>query len=287
MTRTVATADVYRATTLHEAARMLLELGTGGEALGGGTWVMRAPARGESLRESYVSLGRIPELRELTIGDDVVLGAGLTHARLAGITGSPALTCIREAARQSAFPQVRAVATLGGNIRALGFAEADLVPALLAAGTEVELYTTGGTSRMSLERYLPVRDQRPPGEVISRVHVPAPRNRVSAFERLTVRSSGEYPILNVALSADVDNGVVRAARLAVGSMEPVARLCHAAEAALIGHHVGDAAAIETAATEAAMECVARDGLDAPAWYRREVLPSLIRRVALRLSHDSI
>ena len=112
--------------------------------------------------------------------------------------------------------------------------------------------------------------------------MPAPPGRGSAFERLTVRAQGEYPIVNVAVSVDVAADVIMDARVAIGSVEPVARLCTGAAAQLIGRPAGDPAAAEAAGEAAAAELTAREGLDAPGWYRLAVLPALVRRAVARI-----
>jgi carbon-monoxide dehydrogenase medium subunit len=177
---------------------------------------------------------------------------------------------------------VRSVATVGGNIAAVGFPEADLVPALLAADAAVVVAAPGGERTEELVAYLASRGTRPAGELIVRVVVPAPAGRRSAFERLTVRGGGEYAIASVALTVDLDGAAVSAARIAVGGVEEVARLSPAAAAALVGGPLDDAVA-ERAGQAAAAECTAREGLDAPGWYRLAVLPALARTAAGALS----
>jgi carbon-monoxide dehydrogenase medium subunit len=248
-----------------------------------GPWRGGTPNGGTPAPRRYVALKRIPELNGWTRGaDGLRLGALLTHTNLAGIDGGPPCACIIQAASRSAFPQVRNVATIGGNIAAKGFAEADLVPALLAAQARIEVRGPGGTATLPLEDYLPDRARRPSGELIVRIHVPAPARRGSAFERLAVCAQAEYPVVNVAVSVDVSAGLITAARVAVGSVEPVARLCPDAAAQLVGHPVGDAAATRDAGEAAAAELTARDGLDAPGWYRLAVLPALVRRAVARI-----
>lgn len=283
---TVANQVVHIATSMREAAAMLADLGEEGDAIAGGTWVMRSPHRHVPTRREYVALKRIPELWGVSVAESVDIGAMTTHAELGATEAGPAFSCVREAARESAFPQVRNVATVGGNLRAIGFAEADLVPAMLAAQARLELTSPSGTAEEGVHDYLATRDSRPPGELIGRVRVPTPSGRFSAFERLTVRAAGEYPIVNVAVSVDVDDGVVRDARIAVGSVEPVAKLCTSAAEALIGQRLDDPGAVESAGAAAAGELNARDGLDAPAWYRIAVLPALIRRAIARVDPGS-
>ncbi|GAA5127773.1 FAD binding domain-containing protein [Haloechinothrix salitolerans] len=286
MSTTVAKNGVHIATSMREAAAMLADLGEAGEAIAGGTWIMRAPDRDVPAHRQYVVLKHVPELFGVSVADSVDIGAMTTHTELGGIEAGPALSGIRQAARESAFPQVRNVATVGGNIRAIGFAEADLVPAMLAARARLELTSPTGTSEEDIGDYLATRHSRPAGELIGRVRVPAPKGRASAFERLTVRATGEYPIVNVAVSVDIDDSVVRDARIAVGSVEPVAKLCVSASQALIGHRLGDSAAVDAAGVEAAGELTSREGLDAPGWYRLAVLPALIRRAIARIDLSS-
>jgi carbon-monoxide dehydrogenase medium subunit len=271
-----AASEVRRPTSAEDAAQQLHALGSDGALLAGGTWIMRAPPRGVKLAAVHLALDGIAELRGIDAGDETVsIGAMVTHAELGAFAGVPALGGLAAAAAQSAFPAVRSVATVGGNIAARGFAEADLVPALLAADARVELVSPDGRSSVALEEYLRTRGDRPAGELIARVAVPAPAGRRSGFERLTIRGGGEYAVASVAVSLTLEGGVVTEARVAVGSVEPVARLCSAAGASLVGAPL-DAAAAERAGREAAQQCTARDGLDAPGWYRLTVLPALLR-----------
>jgi carbon-monoxide dehydrogenase medium subunit len=266
-------ATVVQATSLAEAIDALAEAGERGA-----TWVMRGPLRGERPKDVYVALAGIPELAELSVNGDLRAGALVTHSRLSALDGP--LAVIGEAAARSAFPAVRNVATLGGNLAARPFPEADLVPALLAAEAKVRVVGPAGESLLDVAEYMA---DRPAGEVIAEVVAPAPAGRRSAYERLTVRGAGEYPIASVAVSVDLaTDGVVSAARVALGSVEDVARLSEAAAAELMGGPPDEAAA-ERCGRAAAAEARPRDGLDAPAWYRTAVLPGLIRRAVARMA----
>ena len=53
------------ADSVTEAVAALTEQGTDGAPLAGGTWIMRAPIRGESQRHSYVAIGRIAALQAM------------------------------------------------------------------------------------------------------------------------------------------------------------------------------------------------------------------------------
>jgi carbon-monoxide dehydrogenase medium subunit len=269
-------ASVVRPGSLAEAVELLGRLGHDGAPFAGGTWIMRDRQRGERRRQQYVVLAGLDELRGVEQGDPVSIGALVTHDELGRQSTTPALAALGTAARTSAFPAVRSVATVGGNVCAEPFPEADLVPALLACAAEVELAGPDGPLREPLASLLERRPRVEPGLVVRRVLVAAPSSRRSAFRRLTVSGGGEYAVASVAVSVDLDGaGKVVAARIALGSVEERPRLLTAAAAALVGRVLDDADALD-AGEAAAAECEPRQGLDAPDWYRRAVVPTLVR-----------
>lgn len=273
---------IHSANSLEDAVERLADLGEDGAVIAGGTWVLRAPLRGENFKSCYVSLERIGELRQIHIDGAAEIGALVTHSQLAAIgDGYGPLDGIVEASRSSAFRAVRNVATVGGNICASPFPEADLTTALLAADAKVEVATPAGRETVGLGPYLESRSARASAEVVVSVKVPTSPGRRASYERLTVRSGGEYPIAAVAVSLDLDDGVVEEARIAIGSVEELARRATNAESVLRGRRVDDAV-LEEAGVALAAEFKARDGVDAPGWYRSAVLPSLFKEAVTRI-----
>lgn len=241
---------------------------------------MRAPVRDEHATTAYVVLDGIDELHQLDLGPPVRIGALTTHARLAHLS-EPALATLARAAATSAFPAVRNVATLGGNLRAAPFPEADLVPAMLAAEARLELVGPRGAHTEGAETFLAA--PRPHPELVVRAVIPAPARRISGYERLTVRGGGEYPVASVAVSVDLGaDGSVVEARVATGAVETVARLCPEAARTLVGQPLS-AASAEAAGRVAADACAPREDAGAPSWYRAAVLPELMRRVGESLA----
>lgn len=280
MTSMLARPEVRRVAAVDEAVALLAELGAEAAPLAGATWVMRAGLRGEPVARTHVALDGVAELRGIGGGDAVTVGAMTTHAELAAWPAPPALAALRQAAGLSAFPQVRNVATVGGNLGARGFAEADLVPALLALDARLRLAAPGGRTHTDVASWLAGRATRPAGELITGVELAASATSRSGYARLTVRGGGEYAIASVALAVELSGGVVSAARVALGSVEPVARRSPEAEEALVGGPL-DAERARAAGAAAAAACRPRDGLDAPGWYRAAVLPALFERAAAR------
>lgn len=251
--------------------------------LAGATWIMRAPLRGEALAGSYVALRGLAELRAIEIREtEITIGAAVTHAALSaaldGLPGCAGLVC---AARQAANPAVREVGTVGGNLCARAFAASDLAPALIAAGAEVEIRDSSGVERQPVESFLAARASLPQGWLLTRVFAPRAA-RLSAHARLPLRQAGDYPVAIVSVSLErAQDGVARAPRIAVGSVERVARRWPALEQALDGRAIAPDVAAEAARARIG-DFAGRDGVEAPGWYRTQVLPSLVRSAFLSL-----
>jgi len=273
--------SIYVARSLPAALDALNECGSAGAPFAGGTWIMRSPIRHEPHKLHYVAIGKVPELTAIRIDAEVVeIGAAVTHAALASaLAGLAEFDVLATAAGRSANPAVRAMATIGGNLSTSGFAAADCVPALLCLDAEVDVCSRGDQERVGLERFLKIRPTLEPGRLLTRIILPR-RDRKTAHARLPLRKSGDYPAAIVSLAVSFDAAArVQAARIAVGSVEPVARRWERLEAALIGRPLDPAQAAEVAA-ELADEFTGRDSVDMPAWYRVSVVPSLVRRAVV-------
>ena len=250
-------ADVVFADSTDDAVERLAAAGPDAAPLAGGTWIMRADLRGDEHPSLYVSLDRIPGLRDIAVDADTVrIGAGATHAALAAaLAGEPRLRGLHDAAARSANPAVRAHATVGGAVATAAFPASDLVPALLALDATVTVATTAGTEDVALEDLRAV-----PGSLVTGVTAAVPRR--SAHARLTLRKAGDYPVA-IASVAEGDDGL----RVAIGSVEAAPRRWRTVE-------TGDPIAAARAHAE---ELTPRDGVEAPGWYRAHVLPTLLAR----------
>lgn len=278
---THASASIYVARSLPAALDALDECGSAGAAFAGGTWIMRSPIRHEPHKPHYVAIGKIAELTAIRIDADAVeIGAAVTHTALASaLADLPEFGVLATAAGRSANPAIRAMATIGGNLSASGFAAADCVPALLCLDAEVEISSRSDQERIGLERFLRYRPTLEPGRLLTRI-ILSRTDRKTAHARLPLRKSGDYPAAIVSLAMSFDAAArVQTARIAVGSVEPVARRWERLEAALVGRPLDPSQAAE-AATELADEFTGRDSVELPAWYRVSILPSLVRRAAV-------
>jgi len=274
MTERMIETPVHRPTSTAEALALLSAPGT--EVLAGATWAMRddgAPPGG------YVAIASLDELQRITHSDgELTVGSAVTHASLARTDLPAAAAALAQAAAASAFTAIRTVATVGGNVAARSFAEADLVPALIALDAIATVASGDGEHRLPVAR---LREHGcAPGELITHFTIPTPAGRRSAFQRLTIRGGAEYAVVSVAVSVDLEGSTVTSARVAIGAAEAQPRLCARAAEALVGGTLGERAPAAAAALVA--ELSPRTDHAAPGWYRSEVSGHLLGRVLSQL-----
>lgn len=146
----------------------------------------------------------------------------------------PVFAGLQAAARQVGGWQVQNAGTLAGNLCTASPA-ADGMPALLALDAEVELQSVHGARRLPLQQFVlgPRRTARQSDELLVALRVPD-RAGQSVFLKLGARRYLVISVASVAVTLDVAGGVVRHARVAVGSCSPVAARLPALEQALLG-----------------------------------------------------
>jgi aerobic carbon-monoxide dehydrogenase medium subunit len=279
-------ASFHSANSLSDALGALHERGSQGQAIAGGTWVMRSSLRSESQNRAYVSLSRLDELRHVLVSDtEIDIGACVTHTQLAlALKSESRCRGLAVAAGGSANPAVRNVATVGGNLCASDFAAADLVPALMALGALVDLEDSGGSDRIPMELFMAVRGALEPGRLVRGVILPLEPipTFASAHVRLPLRKGGDYPVAIVSMAVSLKRDrTVENARVVVGSVESSARRWLRLEADLIGRPLETKAAVRQAEATAG-DFIGRDGVEAPGWYRIKVLPTLVGRAVDQL-----
>lgn len=250
---TGGTVDVVIPTTPDEAVAAFGE-GEGITVLGGGTIVMPELTYGRLRPAKVLMLGRSGLDRISRDGDVVTIGAGVSVAALQELDEP-----LASAARHVADGEVRAQATLGGNLCAGPGAEAprgDLQAPLIALGARVRSTGRGG------ERTEPVEDFLAggcAGRLVLDVSYDGVE-RSAAYAAAWRPHTHHYSILAVA--GTKTGGELRLA--ATGAGPHGVRLTSVEESGVAGDALADAQL--------------RDDALASAWYRTTVLPKLVQRV---------
>jgi xanthine dehydrogenase FAD-binding subunit len=242
---------------------------------------------------TLLNIRRIEALDLVTLDEGaLVLGSLVSIARLqqdALVREHAPL--LAECADRFASPQIRNLGTLGGNICNASPA-GDTLPPLLALDAELELasLTREGkvaTRRLSIDGFFtgPGRTRRERNELLTAVRVPlGPAGRLLRFHTAGTRPALDISTIAIALAARRDGGHrLTGVHLALGAVGPTPLRARRAEALLEGR-VLDEALAQAAARAAADECRPIDDVRASAWYRKELVHNVTRRMLTDAIH---
>ncbi len=134
----------------------------------------------------------------------------------------------------------------------------------------VDLYSTVGEHPLTLE----------PGEILTNIHVPisGPATAV-AYKRLAYRSAIDYPIVSVGVSIQTDDAIIKAARIAIGSMSRAPLLLNQAARLLEGISIMDTKVMGEVASQCRdlASTFAVDNVGTNVDYRSQMVSVLVRR----------
>ena len=245
----------------------------GARYLGGGTLVMRA------LNEGDVSISTVVRVtdRALTRIDvsaaRVVIGAGVTLAR---VLAQRDLAFLHPPARSIGGPAVRNIGTVGGNLFAPS-PYGDFTVALLALDATVSVQGGFGVRDVPIEEFLQSRE-RQSGALVLSVSCQRPASADAFRYRKIARIKPKGgSVITLAAHLPMSGGRITGARVALGSMAPTQMRAKAAERALEGRSL-DASTMAAAAAAVAEGSAPADNALASAWYRREIVGVHLRRL---------
>ncbi len=282
------TFDYHRPTTLSEAWSLAEE--PGARLIAGGTDLMNRIRDGRERPSALISLRNIPaltgieiavsgaasRLRQMTalcsIGAATPIADLLAHEGLA-----VAFPLVVDAARRLGGPQVRNVATLGGNLCNASPC-ADTAPPLLVLEARVRIESQTGSRELPLEEFFvaPGQTRLNPGEILTAVLLDAPpAGSVGTFQRRS-RVSMDVSMASVALLLTLDGQRCVRARLAAGSVAPRPIRLHGVEALLEGELLSEDL-IEAARAQTEREITPISDVRSSAWYRRRVTGAMVER----------
>ncbi len=176
-----------------------------------------------------------------------------------------------------ANPQVRNVATLGGNL-ANAAPSADCAPPLLVLGAAAEIEGPGGSREVPLASFFkgPGQTCMDETEVLKAVRVPAREKQSGTAFLKTGRVSQDIALINAAAYVVMEGKVCTSCRLAAGAVAPVPLCLERTEKALEGREITPELLEEIKAL-AAEEVQPITDVRATADYRRIMSGVLIKR----------
>jgi carbon-monoxide dehydrogenase medium subunit len=229
---------------------------------------------------TLVSLRRIPELTAVTALPDggLSIGAMTPHAAVARLRPSaagPALLC--RTAAEIGHPAIRNQGTIGGSL-AHADPAADYPAAAVCAGARIVVAGATGQRTIPAGEFFRgfYETALSPGEIIVAVEVPpGPAGAQAHYEKFAL-VHGDFALVSAAVILAMKDGRCASARIAVGACAPAPVRAPAAEAALAGTALDDAALAKAGALVAAA-CDPVDDFRGSAAYRLKLVPRIVAR----------
>jgi len=244
----------------------------------GGTDLMVLFEAGRLSHRKFLSIWRLEELRGISETPEMVtLGALTTYSQvLAHATLAREFPLLGQAARETGSVATQNRGTLGGNIVNASPA-ADSPPALLVYDAELEMVSARGTRWVAYRAFHTgyKRMDLRPDELLRRIRMP--RRAIpwkQYYRKVGTRKAQAISKVCVACAAEFSGGMIRDARIALGSVAPVPLRCVHTENALRGQKA--TADVRRAALAAlAAEIAPIDDMRSTARYRLRVSQNLL------------
>jgi carbon-monoxide dehydrogenase medium subunit len=301
--------DYLRPKTLEEALSLLNQHGKKAKLIAGGTDVIVMIKQKTLSPDLLISLRGIPGLDQIQMEGALRIGSMATHRALEkSELIRREFSALADAVDCLGSIQIRNVATIGGNI-CTAAPSADTAPPLLVLKAQVKIKS------LSEERMVPIEEFfTAPGEtvlkkeeVVTELIIPKPPpNTGSGYWKHQRRLALDLPILGVSSLLTLDRNVVscsdllctaspissilhsmeqdeltcKEVRIALGVAAPMPIRAIKAENLLRGKKISDELLEEVALT-AAQEAQPRDTIRGEAWYRRDMIKVLVKRMVMK------
>jgi carbon-monoxide dehydrogenase medium subunit len=278
MTKRLKEFQYFSPTTVAEAASVLKDCDGGAKVLAGGTDLLSLMKLRTVTPECIVSLKKITGLdyireegKELRIGALTTVAAILESELIKRQCFS-----LYEAAMAFATPQVRNMATIGGNI-CRSSPSSDTIPPLMVFGAELKLVGANGERRVLLEDFFTGAGQNVlDREILTEIVVPIPdRQYGTAFTKLT-RTTTDLAKLNCAVQVTVSSGRCDDIKVVLGAVADRPLRIREVELCIKGQETMDEV-IEEAAQRVTESIAPITDVRSTAEYRAQVSQVLVKR----------
>ncbi len=279
----MAVMEYKAATSLDEAVEFLVNAAHAARVLAGGTDLIIQSKGKYDNPVTVIDVKGIESMMTAELSDDgLVLGPSMSCAKFTARDDIKAVyPGLVEAAYLIGSTQVQGRASVGGNLCNSSPA-ADTVPALIANAAICVIQGPGGQREVPVEAFTTGvgTNVMEKGELLCALRLPRPApNTSDAYLRFIPRTEMDIAVAGAGVSITLgEDGKVTAARVGIGAVAPKALRVEAAEQALIGSSLDDAAldAAAKAASDASSPISDRRGT---VEYRRHVVGVLVKRAA--------
>jgi len=282
--------EYFRPETVSEAIALLKEHGDGAKILSGGQSLIPMMKIRLARPEYLIDINRLANLQYIKEEGGFLKIGGLT--READLETSSLIRSkypiILDTAAMIADPQVRNLATVGGNL-AHGDPANDHPATMLALGAEIIATGQGG------ERIIPITGfflsvfttALEHGEILTEIRIPIPPSGSGGAYFKLERKVGDFATVGVAAQVTLDgSGVCRRAGIGLTNVGATPIKAVRAEGILVGKTI-DERQISQAAQLAAEEAEPSSDLRGPAEYKVSMVRELTKRALVRASERAV
>jgi len=273
-------APVWNARTLMEALALRSEHPEA-TVLAGGTDIMVFVEGGALQLKEVLNIWPCKELRAIEATDTGLrIGALATWTDVRHHDGVPA--ALRECAQTIGAEQIQNRGTVGGNIVNASPA-GDSLPLWLALDASFEVASVRGKRLIAADDFWTGyrTTSLAADELLIAAHISASPSMRTCYRKVGTRMAQAISKVVFGGSLKIEDGLVKDARLALGSVAPVPVRLKSVEAALIGHPINASAADGVQADIAPI-----DDIRSTAKYRRKVAHRVVRSWLEREAKES-
>ncbi|MDI7260846.1 MAG: xanthine dehydrogenase family protein subunit M [Thermodesulfobacteriota bacterium] len=301
--------DYLKPKTLDEALSLLNRYGNKARLIAGGTDVIVMIKQKKLFPDILISLQGVPGLGQIDYNGMLRIGPMVTHRAIEKSERiRKEFSALTDAVDVLGSVQIRNVATVGGNI-CTAAPSADTAAPLLVLSAQVKLKSSKSERTIPMEQFFagPGETLLQQDEILTEIVIPKPLpNTGSAYWKHQRRQALDLPILGVAVLLSLDKSTVtcpdllcntspistvlhsleedelicKEIRIALGVAAPTPIRAKKAEDFLRGKKLSDEL-LEKVALTASEEAQPRDSIRGEAWYRRDMIKVLVKRMAMR------
>ena len=163
---------------------------------------------------------------------------------------------------------------------------ADTPPLLMTLNAVVDLVAPSGTRSVAVNNWFVadgiINTVRKPEEILTRVRIPLPSpTRRSSFAKLRQRAAIDFPLLNVAVSADFDGPTIREMAMVVSALGARPRVIAGLEKVAIGQQLTPEVA-QAIAQRAYQQCHPLTNIIVSPFWRRAMVPVFVHKALAEL-----
>lgn len=279
---------IHQAKSIQDVLR-IIDVNPGTQIMSGGTDVLIKMKERKLKDVEIVSIGDIPELKGISIDGDgnIIIKAATSFIDI--ITNEYILKHIptlAKACNQIGSPQIRNIATIGGNL-CNGAVSADVVPILLVLDAELHISNVNGTVRI-----INVNDfHKGPGqtsletgkEILTEIHIKKDNYYSYGFDyyKYGKRNAMEIATLGCAIGVKLNNekNKIDDFKISYSVAAPTPRRCRSLERMIVGEVVSEDT-INLIKPENIEELKPRDSWRASKDFRLQLIKEIGRRTAL-------